>query len=154
MTNHANTVHYMAAPRHSVRCWQHEPSYCYSYTIKHATTSQKERRILWTTTPCLLTWRYGVTAILSTGKYPNIQAPTLLYINIPTPATRLSLRAYLEWNTVQPPSRRLVPEAKLCIEASSTTSNPHLWALHTSSGSFPTREVTFHRQLLPEKASF
>lgn len=41
-----------------------------------------------------------------------------------------------EKNSIQPLSRRSVPEPKLCIEVSLTS--------RTSSGSLPTREVTFH----------
>ena len=63
---------------------------------------------------------------------------------MPTPALRLSPWATPEWTRVQPLSRGLVPEPKLCIEVSPTISSRNRSASRTSSGSFPNREVTFH----------
>ncbi|MEQ2314062.1 hypothetical protein AMECASPLE_008245, partial [Ameca splendens] len=64
--------------------------------------------------------------------------------NVPTPAWRLSPRATPEWKSVQPLSGRLVPGPEPCIEASPIISSQNLSTSHTNSGSFPTREVTFH----------
>ncbi|MED6247044.1 hypothetical protein ATANTOWER_028609 [Ataeniobius toweri] len=61
---------------------------------------------------------------------------------MPTPARRLSPKATPEWKSVQPLSRRLVPEP--CIEVSPTISSRNLSTSHTNSGSFPTREETFY----------
>ncbi|MED6253354.1 hypothetical protein ATANTOWER_027390 [Ataeniobius toweri] len=63
---------------------------------------------------------------------------------MPTPAWRLSPGATPEWKSVQPLSRRLVPEPEPCIEMSPTISSQKLSTSHTNSGSFTTREVTFH----------
>ncbi|KAK0140992.1 hypothetical protein N1851_022012 [Merluccius polli] len=49
-----------------------------------------------------------------------------------------------EWKRVQPLSRRLVPEPLLCVEVRPTISSRNFSTSRTSSGTFPTREVTFH----------
>ncbi|KAK0151079.1 hypothetical protein N1851_007770 [Merluccius polli] len=84
-------------------------------------------------------------AILSsTGVNSNILAPSRGAISIATPARRLSPVATPEWKRVQPLSRRLVPEPLLCVEVRPTISSRNFSTSRTSSGSFPTREVTFH----------
>uniref|UniRef100_A0A3Q1CWI0 Uncharacterized protein n=1 Tax=Amphiprion ocellaris TaxID=80972 RepID=A0A3Q1CWI0_AMPOC len=65
-------------------------------------------------------------------------------MSIDTPARRLSPLATPEWKRVQPLSRGLVPEPLLCVEVRPTISSRNFSASHTSSGSFPAREVTFH----------
>ncbi|KAK0154873.1 putative uncharacterized transposon-derived protein F52C9.6 [Merluccius polli] len=80
----------------------------------------------------------------STGVNSNILAPSRGAISIATPARRLSPVATPEWKRVQPLSRRLVPEPLLCVEVRPTISSRNFSTSRTSSGSFPTREVTFH----------
>ncbi|MEQ2224970.1 hypothetical protein ILYODFUR_012789 [Ilyodon furcidens] len=63
---------------------------------------------------------------------------------MPTPARRLSPGGTPQWKSVQPLSRRLVPEPEPCVEVSPTISSQTLSTSYTNSGSFPTREVTFH----------
>ncbi|KAK0140496.1 hypothetical protein N1851_022532 [Merluccius polli] len=79
-----------------------------------------------------------------TGVNSNILAPSRGAISIATPARRLSPVATPEWKRVQPLSRSLVPEPLLCVEVRPTISSRNFSTSRTSSGSFPTREVTFH----------
>ncbi|KAK0148965.1 hypothetical protein N1851_010649 [Merluccius polli] len=85
------------------------------------------------------------------GGYPLVYRGKLQHtgtkpgaISIATPAWRLSPVATPEWKRVQPLSRRLVPEPLLCVEVRPTISSRNFSTSRTSSGSFPTREVTFH----------
>ena len=90
------------------------------------------------------TRRRREATLSSTGVNSNIQAPSRGAISIATPARRLSPVATPEWKRVQPLSRRLVPEPLLCVEVRPTISSRNFSTSRTSSGSFPTREVTFH----------
>ncbi|KAK0139215.1 hypothetical protein N1851_024142 [Merluccius polli] len=90
------------------------------------------------------TQRRREATLSSTGVNSNIQAPSQGAVSIATPARRLSPVAIPEWKRVQPLSRRLVPEPLLCVEVRPTISSRNFSTLRTSSGSFPTREVTFH----------
>ncbi|KAK0132085.1 hypothetical protein N1851_033120 [Merluccius polli] len=90
------------------------------------------------------TQRRREATLSSTGVNSNIQAPSQGAVSIATPARRLSPVATPEWKRVQPLSRRLVPEPLLCVEVRPTISSRNFSTLRTSSGSFPTREVTFH----------
>ncbi|MEQ2226270.1 hypothetical protein ILYODFUR_025761 [Ilyodon furcidens] len=72
----------------------------------------------------------------------NVQAPQWGATSMPTPAQRLLPRATPEWKSVEPLSRRLVPEP--CVEVNLTISSRNLSTSHTNSGAFPTREVTFY----------
>jgi len=65
-------------------------------------------------------------------------------VSIPTPAWRLTPWETLEKEKVQPLSRSLVPEPVLWVEVSPTVSSWYRSTFRTSSGSFPTSEVTFH----------
>ncbi|KAK0146532.1 hypothetical protein N1851_014139 [Merluccius polli] len=90
------------------------------------------------------TRRRREATLSSTGVNSSILAPSRGAISIATPARRLSPVATPEWKRVQPLSRRLVPEPLLCVEVRPTISSRNFSTSHTSSGSFPTREVTFH----------
>ncbi|KAK0145893.1 hypothetical protein N1851_015177 [Merluccius polli] len=90
------------------------------------------------------TRRRREATLSSTGVNSNILAPSRGAISIATPARRLSPVATPEWKRVQPLSRRLVPEPLLCVEVRPTISSRNFSTSRTSSGSFPTREVTFH----------
>ncbi|KAK0155241.1 hypothetical protein N1851_002432 [Merluccius polli] len=90
------------------------------------------------------TQRRREATLSSTGVNSNIQAPSQGAVSIATPARHLSPVATPEWKRVQPLSRRLVPEPLLCVEVRPTISSRNFSTLRTSSGSFPTREVTFH----------
>ncbi|KAL6464293.1 hypothetical protein MHYP_G00266100 [Metynnis hypsauchen] len=96
------------------------------------------------------TRRRREATLSSTGENPNIQAPSRGAMRKPTPARRLSPWATPEKNKVQPLSRRLDPEPKLCVEVSPTISSRYLSTSRTNSGSFPASEVMFQ---VP-KASF
>ncbi|KAK0137965.1 hypothetical protein N1851_025840 [Merluccius polli] len=89
------------------------------------------------------TRRRREATLSSTGVNSNILAPSRGAI-IATPARRLSPVATPEWKRVQPLSRRLVPEPLLCVEVRPTISSRNFSTSRTSSGSFTTREVTFH----------
>ncbi|KAK0151297.1 hypothetical protein N1851_007562 [Merluccius polli] len=90
------------------------------------------------------TRRRREATLSSTGVNSNTLAPSRGAISIATPARRLSPVATPEWKRVQPLSRRLVPEPLLCVEVRPTISSRNFSTSRTSSGSFPTREVTFH----------
>ncbi|KAK0137955.1 hypothetical protein N1851_025831 [Merluccius polli] len=90
------------------------------------------------------TRRRREATLSSTGVNSNILAPSRGAISIATPARRLSPVATPEWKRVQLLSRRLVPEPLLCVEVRPTISSRNFSTSRTSSGSFPTREVTFH----------
>ncbi|KAK0132160.1 hypothetical protein N1851_033046 [Merluccius polli] len=90
------------------------------------------------------TRRRREATLSSTGVNSNTLAPSRGAISIATPARRLSPVATPEWKRVQPLSRRLVPEPLLCVEVRPTISSRNFSTSRTSSGSFPTSEVTFH----------
>ncbi|KAK9542918.1 hypothetical protein VZT92_000740 [Zoarces viviparus] len=78
------------------------------------------------------------------GENSNTAALSRGLVSIPTPARPLSAWATPEKDKVQPLSRSLLPEPMLCVEVSPTISSSYRSASCTSSGSFPSSEVTFH----------
>ena len=82
------------------------------------------------------TRRWQETTLSSTGVNSNTLAESWETINKPIPVLRLSPGTT--------PARRLVPEPELCVKVKLTISSLYLSTSHTSSGSFPIREVMFH----------
>lgn len=73
---------------------------------------------------------------LSTRENPNMHAAN------PEEPTTFHL-GDLQWKRVQSLSRNLVPRPELCAEMSPAIYSRYFLTSHTSSGSFPTGEVTF-----------
>lgn len=63
-------------------------------------------------------WRYRKATFYSTAETPSLQTPVDSGISIPTPTWQLLPAATPERNSVQPLFSRLVPEPRLCTEAS------------------------------------
>lgn len=70
-------------------------------------------------------------------------------MSIPTPARQLSPRTTPEKNRPQPLSRNLIPEPEQCAEVSPTISSWFYSTSCTGSGSYSTKEVSFHVPLNP-----
>lgn len=89
-------------------------------------------------------WRRREATPSSARVNPNIQAPSWVAINLPTPVRCFSPWETPELKTVQAPLRGLGSDTKLCVEVGPAKASQYFQGSHTGSGSFPAKEVTFH----------